>query len=87
MVWSPDIRDLDAANIAASWSITSDSLSAWLATVLNANELIVVKSVKIAPDFTVQKLIDAQVVDRSFQEYSQQATFKLSVVNAETFIS
>lgn len=87
MVWSPDIRDLDAANIASSWAITSDSLSAWLAAALNADELVVVKSVRIASDFTVQKLIDAQVVDRSFHAYTQQATFKLSVVNAETFIS
>ena len=44
LIWSPDIRELDQAGIPSTWDITSDSLAAWLAKSLSAQELVLVKS-------------------------------------------
>jgi 5-(aminomethyl)-3-furanmethanol phosphate kinase len=85
-IWSPDVKELDSAEIPSSWDITSDSLSAWLAKILDADELILVKSVTIDADFDVAKLVQQQIVDASFHEFTQQTSFKLKIVNAEKFV-
>jgi aspartokinase-like uncharacterized kinase len=86
-IWSPELNELDTAGIPSSWDISSDSLSAWLANKIGADELILVKSVKIAPDFDVLKLAQEQVVDTLFYQYTQRVPFTVSIVNAEKFIS
>ncbi|MEQ1543507.1 uridylate kinase [Methyloglobulus sp.] len=86
-IWSPDVAELDKAGIPSSWEITSDSLSAWLAKTLVADELILVKSVNIEPNFDVLKLVQQQIVDVSFHKFTQQTSFKLNIVNAEEFVS
>lgn len=86
-IWSPDVLELDRAGILPSWDVTSDSLAAWLAKSLAAEELILVKSVKIEPNFDLLKLVRDQVVDASFAKYIQQANFKLNITNAENFLS
>jgi 5-(aminomethyl)-3-furanmethanol phosphate kinase len=85
-IWSPTISELDKAGIPSSWEMTSDSLSAWLAKTLGANELILVKSVNIEPSFDVLKLVQQQFVDALFYKYTQHVSFKVSIVNAEKFI-
>ncbi|WP_411727433.1 uridylate kinase [Methyloglobulus sp.] len=86
-IWSPDIIELDKAGIPPSWDITSDSLSAWIAKTLGADELILVKSVNIDADFDVLKLVQQQLVDVSFYEFIKQTSFKVNVVHAEDFLS
>lgn len=86
-IWSPDVTELDKAGVPSTWDITSDSLAAWLANTLAADELILVKSGNIDADFDVLKLVQEQVVDVSFHEFTQQASFKLTIVNAEEFVS
>jgi len=86
-IWSPNVSELDQANIPSTWDITSDSLAAWLTRTLDAEELILVKSVIIDADFDVLKLMREQVVDASFAEYIQQANFTVNIVNAEKFLS
>jgi 5-(aminomethyl)-3-furanmethanol phosphate kinase len=86
-IWLPDIIELDQAGIHSSWNITSDSLSAWLAKTLEADELILVKSVNIDADFDVLKLVQQQIVDTSFHEFIKQTSFKVNIVHAENFLS
>ncbi len=86
-IWSPEAHELDNAGIPSSWNVTSDSLSAWLANSLTADELIVVKSAKIKADFDLLKLVQLQIVDASFIEYTQQAPFKVNIVHAENFLA
>ena len=45
-VWLPDPEELDRDGVPASWQVTSDSLSAWLAGKLGARALSLVKSVE-----------------------------------------
>ncbi|MBM4206681.1 MAG: uridylate kinase [Gammaproteobacteria bacterium] len=86
-IWSPDINELDQAGIPATWDITSDSLAAWLAGQLCADELIVVKSVTINHSWSVPKLVRQQVVDAGFNQFIQQTACKLTVVDAKKFLS
>lgn len=86
-IWSPDMDELDQAGIPNSWDITSDSLSAWLSGQLYADELIVVKSVTINNDWSVQELARRQVVDPGFYRTIRQTSCKLTVINAEKFLS
>ncbi len=86
-IWSPNLAELEEAGIPSSWDITSDSLAAWLARTLVADELILVKSVKIDTDFDVLKLMQLHIVDASFYKFTQQAAFKLTIVHAENFLS
>ena len=86
-IWSPDVSELDRAGIPSSWDITSDSLAAWLAKALGADELLLVKSGNIDADFDVLKLVQEQVVDSSFYKFTHQTSFSLTIVNAEKFVS
>jgi aspartokinase-like uncharacterized kinase len=87
LVWSPDVTELDKANIASTWDITSDSLSAWLAKALGADELILVKSVNIDCTGDVRKLAKENIVDTSFFGFVQQSSFNVRIINAEEFLS
>lgn len=46
-VWLPSRMVLAEPAIAASWRVTSDSLAVWLASVLNASGVLLVKSVEL----------------------------------------
>jgi aspartokinase-like uncharacterized kinase len=87
VIWSPDVVELDKVGIPSSWDVTSDSLAAWLAKTLDADELILVKSVNIDADYDVVNLVQQRIVDASFHEFTQQTSFKLKMVNAEEFVS
>ena len=85
VIWSPDIVELDKAAIQASWDITSDSLAAWLAGVLSAKELILVKSAIINSSFSLQQLAKQNIVDNGFCDFVMQATFKIKIINQQDF--
>ena len=73
-VWLPTHMVL-AADIPASWEITSDSLAAWLATKLGARRLLLVKHVEAAaPAARVQDLVARGVVDPAFPRFLPAAT-------------
>ncbi|BCX89476.1 5-(aminomethyl)-3-furanmethanol phosphate kinase [Methylomarinovum tepidoasis] len=46
-VWLPRLEDLDAAGVPADWTVTSDSLAAWLTSRLNAVGLALLKQVSV----------------------------------------
>lgn len=85
VIWSPDIVELDNADIEASWDITSDSLAAWLAKALSATELILVKSATIDANLSLEQLAKQNVIDKGFCDFVRQATFKIQVVNQQYF--
>lgn len=85
MIWSPNIVELDNAGIAANWDITSDSLSAWLAQQLSASELILIKSALIDSALSIPELAALNIVDTAFDQFTQHATFKVTLTQASTF--
>lgn len=83
VIWSPDIHELNASTVPATWDITSDSLAAWLARQLMARELILVKSAEIPV-----KLIDQQaqdLVDPAFDQFTKDSSFKITLINKNSF--
>jgi aspartokinase-like uncharacterized kinase len=82
VIWSPDITELDNAGIQATWDITSDSLAAWLAEILSAEELILVKSAIIDPVLSLQELAEKNIVDIAFCDFVARSSFKINIVNS-----
>jgi aspartokinase-like uncharacterized kinase len=85
VIWSPNSVELDHAAVKASWDITSDSLSAWLAGALSARELILVKSAIIDKNLNLQQLAEQGIIDQGFCACVNQATFTIQVINQQDF--
>jgi dihydroneopterin aldolase len=73
-VWMPSRMALAAADIPASWDITSDSLAAWLAGRLNARQLLLVKHVCLSGTAVrLPELIARGIVDQAFAGFLNSA--------------
>lgn len=86
-IWSPDINELNADNINASWGITSDSLSAWLATKIHAEKLILIKSCDVDSTLTISELTKRFIVDAKFSHFVKNVEFDLKIMSATRFLS
>ena len=63
-------------SIPHSWDVTSDSLAAWLATKLNAKQLILVKSDKpSASQLCLKRMTIDGVVDEAFSDFMLNTNF------------
>ena len=81
-VWAPARMVLAATGIRASWDVTSDSLSAWLAGEIGAARLVLAKSCAV-PDTiasNAKELAAAGVVDAGFPEFVDGRAFSWQVV-------
>lgn len=85
VIWSPDATVFDVSTIEASWNVTSDSLAAWLAEQLNADELVLVKSAEIPQHLTFQQMQDKGLVDRAFVDFTQNTTYNITLLNKHQF--
>jgi aspartokinase-like uncharacterized kinase len=69
-VWMPSAMVLSAEDIGQSWSVTSDSLAAWLAGRIGADKLLLVKHAKqLRGRANLKDLIAAGVLDETFAQY------------------
>ncbi len=69
-VWLPVAPVATAQDIPASWSVTSDSLAAWLARKLAAERLVLVKAAELTPGAVhLAKLTEHEVVDPAFPDF------------------
>ena len=89
IVWKPSEMVLAEKDLPMSWNLTSDSLAAWLATKLNAQHLLVVKSVQPSHvgKVDVRTLSLGGVVDTYFGAYSIGKSFKTWLVSKSEFIN
>ena len=86
-VWSANIKELDAAGVANSWDITSDSLAAWLAAHLQASALIVVKAADIDPAATTLHLQQQGIVDAGFNDFAKHLRCPVLIINKDRFLT
>ena len=76
IVWLPSHMVFADDNIPQSWDVTSDSLAAWLATKLNAKQLILVKSDKpSASQLSLKCMTQDGVVDEAFSDFTLNTNF------------
>lgn len=86
IVWLPSKMVLADDTVPKNWQVTSDSLAAWLANKLNAQQLIIVKSTSLlsyqqtAPS-ALQHLVDDEVIDSQFSQYIAGQLYQTWVLN------
>ncbi|MDZ4142429.1 MAG: uridylate kinase [Methylotenera sp.] len=86
IVWLPSKMVLADDSIEKNWEVTSDSLSAWLANRLGAEQLILVKSKSLAnyhkkPLNRLQHLVDDELIDSQLVNYITGQKYQTWVVN------
>ncbi len=93
MVWLPSEMLLkgmfssSVANLPASWDVTSDSLSAWLAQILEAQQLVLVKSSALVTHLehidaeAVTTLMRQDVLDPFFAKATEGRYFNIQVIH------
>jgi hypothetical protein len=82
-LWLPTMLLRDAPDLLTSWDVTSDSLALWLARMLNAEHLLVVKACRIPPATTLAQLAAQRVLDARFEPWSRDAPLPIEVVDAD----
>ncbi|MEN3793902.1 amino acid kinase [Fulvimarina sp. MAC3] len=65
-VWRPREMVMNASEIPQDWTVTSDSLAAWLQHQLGAGQLCLVKLIDVPENATVDVLSRAAIVDDAF---------------------
>lgn len=85
-IWVPILQQLDLAGIPSTWAITSDSLSAWLAHRIRADELILIKSCEVPPLTSIPELQKLGILDAGFLQFYDSHTFKISILNKDHFL-
>jgi aspartokinase-like uncharacterized kinase len=86
IVWLPSKMVLADDSIPKNWQVTSDSLSAWLANKLGAEQLILVKSKSLvsyqkeAPS-KLQHLVDDELIDSQLMHYIAGKDYQTWVLN------
>jgi dihydroneopterin aldolase len=68
-VWLPSSMALADPAIPQSWTVTSDSLAAWLARRLGASLLVLIKSVAAPQPLDAAALAGSGLVDAAFPEF------------------
>lgn len=86
IVWLPSKMVLADENVPRHWQMTSDSISAWLASKISAERLVLVKSESLsayAKQFStdVRTLIKDELVDSCCKDYICEDIFKTHVLN------
>lgn len=79
-VWLPDALTLAASDVSATWDITSDSLAAWLAKMIHAQRLILIKSCHVNVGDDIAQLTRLGIVDTGFENMILNAEFSIDVV-------
>ena len=81
VVWSPLATELDAAGIPASWDVTSDTLAAWLGIQLSAARLILVKSIQVPENATLEQLSTLGVIDKAFTRLVHNTSLMIECIS------
>ena len=84
IVWMPSKMVCADETIPANWQVTSDSLAAWLASRLNAQQLILVKSQRPKLEqISLERLIRDGMVDEHFGDFSAGQNFRTWIVGKQ----
>ena len=82
-IWVPTALMRDEPDAMSNWDTTSDSLAAWLSTMLNAERLIVVKSCPIELGEPIESIASSGIVDRRFLGYVKDANYLVEFFNKD----
>jgi 5-(aminomethyl)-3-furanmethanol phosphate kinase len=84
-VWGPVRMALAATALPASWELTSDSLAAWLAGLIGADHLVLVKQIHFQKDsMAAADLVAQGVVDSLFPRFLSQSRARAWLTGPDT---
>ena len=91
VVWLPSQMVLADSAVEQSWRVTSDSLSAWLASKLAADQLLLVKSVDLSPyqhgqAGLAKAMLDDGVVDACFIDGIAGQPYQARLLNKNDYV-
>jgi len=76
IVWLPSQMVLADDAIPKSWDVTSDSIAAWLAQKINAQQLVLVKSDKPTDsELNLRMMTNTGMLDQAFSDFVLNKTF------------
>jgi aspartokinase-like uncharacterized kinase len=82
-VWVPTGLMRETVDGMTNWDTTSDSLAAWLSTLLNAERLVLVKSCPVNTEAPIEALASSGVVDQRFVDYVNDANYPVELLNKD----
>jgi aspartokinase-like uncharacterized kinase len=90
IVWLPSKMVMADESVPKNWQVTSDSISAWLANKISADQLVLVKSKSLKSyanmaSVSTQTLIQDELIDAGFADFYSEAQYGACVVNKEDF--
>ncbi len=81
IIWMPSHMVLADDTIPEDWSVTSDSLAAWLAGKVGADRLVLIKHLGVAEQpLPVSRLVAEGMLDRAFEEFSRRLTCPIEIM-------
>ena len=85
-IWLPTRMVMQDREITPGWDITADSLAAWLARTLQAQRLVLVKSVELgAGAHPVSDLIQRGLLDRAFNRMTDGLECEISWLSLDQY--
>ena len=97
IIWLPSKMVCADESIPVNWQVTSDSLAAWLAAKLNAEHLVLVKSVafktrrlhgnETSNQISLETLIKDDVVDMHFGDFTRGKHFNSWVIGKSDYVA
>lgn len=84
MIWMPSAMVLADETIPMDWSVTSDSLAAWLGAKLGADRVVLVKQVD-AGNLALPQLVAEGVLDQAFERFAQRLACPVEVVGKSSW--
>lgn len=82
-VWLPSKSLENNKEIPQNWTVTSDSISAWLARELKADQLILIKRIEIDADTIFDELEYDNIVDSSFKSFASRSCFEINYLSSD----
>ena len=83
-VWVPTALMCDTPDAMSHWDVRSDSLAAWLSTMLNAERLTLVKACAIDPAEPLESHARSGVVDPRFIGYVSDANYVVELFSKDS---
>ncbi len=88
IVWLPSKMVISDDKIPKSWDVTSDSLAAWLASKLNAEQLILIKSQPpLTRQMSIEHLIKENIVDKDFGDFTVGQRFHTWILGKDDYFA
>lgn len=81
-VWLPDQSLLSQKELKHNWDISSDSLALWLASKLNAEQLILIKHLDGSASTSITELINLNILDAGFKSLFSHKSINSQILSA-----